>query len=362
MRGMYIILLGLLGCLLLGCITPVEPEAGEDVIITTDQECIGCADEEEETPPAEEEEPEEVEEEAPVEEAPEEIETLTFEEARAIALNSSCMDEGNLTGNYIYNNYTRTWWFDMDIEMPGCMPACVVDEETRTAEINWRCTGLITPENETEEYENVTGCIGPNETEYDIYVRNETWYHGELYQDECALATVVKDYYCKNDELQSINTECPNGYDCRDGVCKEMEYKCTKSFGNDTTVKGHIVVSKGLNPILDEYDECVDEGTVKEWVCYENGSGGYELLYCGTGMRCPDGEGRCVRSSCVETDDGDDPEHFGEITFKDKDDEYRDVCISDERLREYYCYGNTVESRTYTCANESCIDDECVPE
>ncbi len=365
MRGFYIILFGIFGLLLLGCVSPVDIGGkGEEVIITTDQECIGCADEEE---------PEEETEEVPEEEEEVTQEGLTLEEARQIALNSSCMEEGNITDNYTYNNYTHTWWFDMDIEKPGCAPACVVDELNRSAEINWRCTGLIpenetteenetTTENETEEfdpYENATGCVGPNETEYNIYILNETWYHGKIYIDECALATVVKDYYCKDGELKNINTECPSGYDCRDGVCKEMEYKCTKTFGNDTTVKGHIVVSKGLNTILDEYDECMDEGTIKEWVCYENGSGGYELLYCGSGLKCPEDFGRCVRSDCKEDDGGDVPEIYGTVEVNDE--AYHDTCISDKRLKEYYCYGDSVRSKTYTCMNDTCEDDQCVP-
>ena len=32
---------------------------------------------------------------------------------------------------------------DLDIEKAGCNPACVINVETRTAEINWRCTGLL---------------------------------------------------------------------------------------------------------------------------------------------------------------------------------------------------------------------------
>ncbi len=83
-------------------------------------------------------------------------EGLTLEEARAIALDSPCMDEGGLTGTHVYNENTATWWFDMDIEREGCAPACVVDEETGTAEINWRCTGLIPEEEQqTEEQETV---------------------------------------------------------------------------------------------------------------------------------------------------------------------------------------------------------------
>jgi hypothetical protein len=69
---------------------------------------------------------------------------ISLEEAQQIALASSCMDEGSvLVEDYTYNNATKTWWFETNITKPGCMPACVVDEETLSAQINWRCTGLI---------------------------------------------------------------------------------------------------------------------------------------------------------------------------------------------------------------------------
>lgn len=62
-------------------------------------------------------------------------------EARGIAA-ESC--DGEL-GTSMRNEVTNTWWFDLpiDTEKPGCNPACVVDEVTKTAEINWRCTGLL---------------------------------------------------------------------------------------------------------------------------------------------------------------------------------------------------------------------------
>lgn len=70
---------------------------------------------------------------------------LTIEEAMAIARASSCGAEGRLTDTWVYNEYTRTWWFDLEPFTPrrGCNPACVVYEATKTAEINWRCTGLV---------------------------------------------------------------------------------------------------------------------------------------------------------------------------------------------------------------------------
>jgi hypothetical protein len=75
-------------------------------------------------------------------------ESLTYEEAEKIALESSCMEEGNLKETYVHNINTNTWWFDIDSEKEGCNPACVVNEITKTAEINWRCTGALPPEEE----------------------------------------------------------------------------------------------------------------------------------------------------------------------------------------------------------------------
>ncbi len=75
------------------------------------------------------------------------LEPLTYEEARAIAENSTCVQEGTLTDTYLYNEYTRTWWIDLEPFTPqeGCNPACVVYEDTKTAEINWRCAGALPP-------------------------------------------------------------------------------------------------------------------------------------------------------------------------------------------------------------------------
>ena len=69
--------------------------------------------------------------------------TMTIDEALAIAKNSECVINSTLTNNYFYNSNTRTWWIDLDLKKEGCSPACVVSEDTKTAEINWRCTGLI---------------------------------------------------------------------------------------------------------------------------------------------------------------------------------------------------------------------------
>ncbi len=51
----------------------------------------------------------------------------------------------DMNKEYFCNDYTGTWWigFVPDEPKEGCSPACVVDIETKVAEINWRCTGII---------------------------------------------------------------------------------------------------------------------------------------------------------------------------------------------------------------------------
>lgn len=57
----------------------------------------------------------------------------------------TCIKGGEALGAGIHNKNTQTWWFDANLNSvrEGCNPACVVNEITKTAEINWRCTGLI---------------------------------------------------------------------------------------------------------------------------------------------------------------------------------------------------------------------------
>lgn len=68
-------------------------------------------------------------------------------DALRIAQNSACAKEGTIKTNNMCNDFTGTIWFDFEPREPkeGCNPACVVNIESRQAEINWRCTGLIVP-------------------------------------------------------------------------------------------------------------------------------------------------------------------------------------------------------------------------
>ena len=70
-------------------------------------------------------------------------ESLYLSSAVRIAQASECVDQGKIKGSHFCNETTGTWWLDLEVDKPGCNPACVVNIETREAEINWRCTGLI---------------------------------------------------------------------------------------------------------------------------------------------------------------------------------------------------------------------------
>jgi len=51
---------------------------------------------------------------------------LSIEEAFDIAENSECTEQGSLSDNYSYNNITKTWWINLDLEKQGCSPALLM--------------------------------------------------------------------------------------------------------------------------------------------------------------------------------------------------------------------------------------------
>lgn len=75
---------------------------------------------------------------------------MSYQQAVDAALKSGLVEQGQLKETHFCNEDTGTWWIDLDIEQPGCSPACVIKLSDGTAEINWRCTGALPPENAEE--------------------------------------------------------------------------------------------------------------------------------------------------------------------------------------------------------------------
>ena len=75
---------------------------------------------------------------------------MSYNEALEIASSSICAEQGTILNTKQCNpSGTGYWWLDFTPTSPksGCNPACVVDVATKKAEINWRCTGLVIPQN-----------------------------------------------------------------------------------------------------------------------------------------------------------------------------------------------------------------------
>lgn len=73
---------------------------------------------------------------------------MSYPEAVEIAQESECAEEGQVKETHVCNEFTGAWWIDLDMDEPGCNPACVISVVDKTAEINWRCTGVIPTDTE----------------------------------------------------------------------------------------------------------------------------------------------------------------------------------------------------------------------
>ncbi len=82
---------------------------------------------------------------------------LTVNKAEIIARENYLTEGETITSKGNFNENSNTWWFDVKLKTipPGCNPACVVDAETKKAEINWRCTGLIIEESSEKIIKNI---------------------------------------------------------------------------------------------------------------------------------------------------------------------------------------------------------------
>ncbi len=198
-------------------------------------------------------------------------------------------------------------------------------------------------------------CQGPPEP--DPYSFGEVIFENSTYADHCVEYKVVKDYYCFEGELRSLNDECDPGDRCESGVCKEIETGCRESDdGNDTTDKGTTIAYKGMHTFFRKTDECLDQGTVIEHTC-DGGKPLSEKILCGSGYKCI--SGRCIPSDCNDSDGGLDIFTEGTVVINAVD--HDDRCMEEDMVEEYYCYGDDYRRATEECPQGYyCDDGECV--
>lgn len=150
----------------------------------------------------------------------ESVEPVVFgeEQARMIA-ERECIKGGEALGSGTYNEATKTWWFDANLNaiQPGCDPACVVSEKTRMAEINWRCTGAIPP-SPGGKITNFKECVAAgNPIRKSNPAQCEA--NGVIYLDEVGQSKACTDESRKADACGEI----------LDPVCATVEIQCIKA-------------------------------------------------------------------------------------------------------------------------------------
>ncbi len=206
-----------------------------------------------------------------------------------------------------------------------------------------------------------SGCVGPSQP--DFTSGSNITYNGVAYNATCNDIRTAKAFYCSNNTMQLALQSCDSGYACDRGVCKLQQYICTDSdHGTNLTVVGRTTVSTGFNTIFDKTDECKDDQILKEYDCSANGSGVENDIWCPINTKCAFGV--CVKSNCNETVAWNDTSTGG-VTISSSDNiKHFDYCIDDRSLFKYFCYGDSVDSRTITCpAGYICNLDTngCIP-
>jgi len=227
------------------------------------------------------------------------------------------------------------------------------EEKNRTEEKVEESTTLEQPKENTSEVETV--CIGPTFENISLTERSSLKYKNTIYNDECVSWNTVKKYYCKNESVMSGNFNCEPGYWCQNGACVEYEGSCVDSDGNDTKTYGYVSYTPSVFSTATEYDKCVDEATIEEWIC-EGSKPIKQTLECGSGFKCS--EGKCIKSKCKEGDGGINP--LVPSYISNEEESANDACVDDYTLREYYCYADDVRYVDIKC-KDKCYDDSCMP-
>ena len=253
----------------------------------------------------------------------------------------------------------------------------------------------------------------------DIFTQGSVSKGTSSMEDTCISLTQIKEYYCVGNEVLSQTQNCGAGYICQDGACVAEE--CVDSdSGVDTEVVGTVTLGQ-----VTKSDVCIDSNQIKEYSCVD-GEIAFEVLNCGAGTECIGGrcvesassctdsdggielfikgstrkdghvyidyctgpkevmehycnngeveseelscgvdyfcaDGRCIEAQCSETDSGEDEDERGVVSKGGET--YEDYCLDDERLKEYYCDGNDVESSIIECdSDEVCDRGKCVSE
>jgi hypothetical protein len=186
----------------------------------------------------------------------------------------------------------------------------------------------------------------------DSYTKGNVTAGENVYEDTCTSLTVLKEYYCDGNLATYEAITCKAG--CNAGRCAKIASGCTETDGGrDIYNEGSLMMKTGL--IEAEYlDKCVDNDTVKEYYCTEDGYTG-EIVDCPAGLRCV--QAGCREELCVDTDEY-NINRKGVVTKGTE--RADDTCTDTTGGIEYVCEGNNMTAKAFKCPSGShCADGAC---
>jgi hypothetical protein len=171
------------------------------------------------------------------------------------------------------------------------------------------------------------------------------------YYDQCIDTTTVLEYYCEDNEVESVELSCLSNQVCVDARCDD---KCIDTDNEDPTKKG--ITKKGK---LSYPDNCASSTSVKEYDCFSPTRVIYTEVECQSDEFCDFEKGICTPKYCVDSDGGLIISSAGYATdaFATKYDE----CKDDTQVSEAYCNNdNEAVFTVLPCPiGTPCIEGEC---
>ncbi|HSB46428.1 MAG TPA: Kazal-type serine protease inhibitor family protein [Candidatus Bilamarchaeum sp.] len=171
--------------------------------------------------------------------------------------------------------------------------------------------------------------------------------------DACTDSDTLREYYCVGTDFASSLRDCPSGYECQNGECREQD--CEDSDGTSIYSRG--TATKGATS---QQDYCTSGTGGIEYRC-----SGHDIasapFTCPGGYSCSDG--RCVAvgpsATCTDSDGGSNAAVAGTTT--DSSGSSPDFCASATSVGEYYCSGTLKQSTTIACpSGQVCTGGECI--
>ncbi|MBI5158676.1 hypothetical protein HY992_01005 [Candidatus Micrarchaeota archaeon] len=187
-------------------------------------------------------------------------------------------------------------------------------------------------------------------------------------RDSCVTSTTVKEYYCRDGKLDSIDSECPSGYSCDGGACVSLGTSTQSSCVDSENGIDIYSFGTARDAATTASDSCDGEFTVRDYYCYQ-GQIGFVVQDCPSGYSCS--SGACVAPSsgssstptaetvaCRDSDSGTDIYVAGKVSYKNE--VFADECVDSSLLREYYCDSRMVNrggSAVMRRVDRNCPDD-----